>query len=419
MEIEINEGVRFGFEIDSRSQGLMDLPAVTELVEELLHVFIEPAIERNEIGRDAWILVKRSPGSDGRSFGWDSKSVFLRTLIEMREGAPVRTVAVTVDHGLGDGIELSIEHDALGTGATVVRMRMPVHLALADQDGIDVQRETVAVAKQLFAAADADTGYIAVGRLLDQTPYESRIPRSPESALLDVSNHLRGVFWGNFLSEHHIERLGGKCQVVSAARFPVVDVLVPRSGRAALYLQASPDLFSASQPTDEQWEALQAVLPGPNDAVPSEILLAVADAALANALTPTIEAMELLPQSWFEPEPGVSDESMLEVTPSSASAVDGDGLVHIRLPQRVTKEEHREVEQLVSSWSRYAMSGEWGHPVHRVGNVVVKSEGRGECVTVAVNFGNDARPALARLAYAIKRSQSSVIRAADVAVVIF
>ena len=150
------------------------------------------------------------------------------------------------------------------------------------------------VAKEAFCRLGGASGYVTAGSWVagGGQDYEQR--RQSELAkqygqgeialeqlhqqqewLLREDNYnrkLRGVFWGNFLSPHHVKMLGGYKRIAKDAPCAVIEPMkvVAPSGKSATgaYLQLTDDM---TQTTPAQWSALETYfspLLQPNPAVP-------------------------------------------------------------------------------------------------------------------------------------------------------
>ena len=110
------------------------------------------------------------------------------------------------------------------------------------------QDTLVNIAKEAFAQLNGVTGYITVDCVGareggNESPYESTLGLSAPWAAFDkykgerlFHKHTRGYFWGNFLSQSHVEILGGERILAQA---PVI--AVERVG-TGYYLQLTEDI---------------------------------------------------------------------------------------------------------------------------------------------------------------------------------
>jgi hypothetical protein len=110
----------------------------------------------------------------------------------------------------------------------------------------EVQAALVNIAKQAFSQLRGVTGYIAldcIGAGGSASPYEQTIGLSAPGAAVNRHTNeqlflkrTRGYFWGNFLSQTHVDILGGEAMLAQA---PVIQVEQVGHG---YYLQLSEDI---------------------------------------------------------------------------------------------------------------------------------------------------------------------------------
>jgi hypothetical protein len=82
----------------------------------------------------------------------------------------------------------------------------------------------------------------------DATPYENRWHIDWYEGAASSASKVRGYYWGNILSEAHIDRLGGMNEIsTSAPCFLVEDLTVDGRKLAYLQLTSSLDEFSDGQ----------------------------------------------------------------------------------------------------------------------------------------------------------------------------
>ena len=119
-----------------------------------------------------------------------------------------------------------------------------------------LQEKFVATAAGLARDGRAATGFVThdhVGG--DESPLELGTGRSPDVALRECDHVLRGYYWTNILSKHHVETLGGLARVQQDAPCSAVDVLDEQAPLVLLRLTDDINRFS-----DEELAALRAYL---------------------------------------------------------------------------------------------------------------------------------------------------------------
>lgn len=129
---------------------------------------------------------------------------------------------------------------------------------------VEVQEQTVSLARDLFQAVDGACGYVDVGdhciTLVSRTPFEHSLSMT-EPNTRRLWRDVRGVFWGNLLSTQHVQRLGGVSAIEQKAVRYSAEVLASpgREGTdsAPMYLQANCDL---RQVTSEDLAGLTSLL---------------------------------------------------------------------------------------------------------------------------------------------------------------
>ncbi len=111
----------------------------------------------------------------------------------------------------------------------------------------DVQKMIKDVMIHAFEDLNGVIGYVNVGNphatiAPNQTPFEGILGLDFTSQSQMFSTHARGYFWGNILTEKHIEKLGGIHAIKEKAPCYQVDDFVFGDGRKAVYLQLTEDI---------------------------------------------------------------------------------------------------------------------------------------------------------------------------------
>jgi hypothetical protein len=91
--------------------------------------------------------------------------------------------------------------------------------------GVQLTDEVTALARGLAVGSRASTGYVACHLALSKEAEEQRGGDVSYEAEPDLRIHLRGCYWGNFLSAGHLAVLGGRTQVLETCPADVVDDL--------------------------------------------------------------------------------------------------------------------------------------------------------------------------------------------------
>ncbi len=91
--------------------------------------------------------------------------------------------------------------------------------------GFRLAEEIGSLARELARRCKVNTGYIACHLALSKDAEEQRGGDVTNGAQPDLRAHLRGCYWGNFLSVGHLEALGGREHVLAACPADVVENL--------------------------------------------------------------------------------------------------------------------------------------------------------------------------------------------------
>lgn len=120
----------------------------------------------------------------------------------------------------------------------------------------ELQERFLAMVAGLARAADAATGFITYDHGGgDESPFELGTGRPPEVALRECEHILRGYYWANILSKHHIDVLGGLMRVREEAPAVAADVIDEHA--PVILLRLTGDI---NQVSDEELAALRAYL---------------------------------------------------------------------------------------------------------------------------------------------------------------
>jgi len=125
----------------------------------------------------------------------------------------------------------------------------------------DIQSRVVELALSTFEAVGGVTGYITVDQVgtsgtATDSPYERWIGYSYVWASREYRQRTRGYYWGNFLSQEHVERLGGR----EAVRQAPVSVI--REVGSGYYLQLTDNVNNIDRDKLQRLKAfLKPVLP--------------------------------------------------------------------------------------------------------------------------------------------------------------
>ena len=100
----------------------------------------------------------------------------------------------------------------------------------------------------LWACAELDAAHscIDIGSFSDATECEWLFGLADVGyidTLIYCDQYVRGWFWGNVLSEQHIEKLGGMEKIVAEAPFKIIKPLKTSNGRELVYLQLTDDVL--------------------------------------------------------------------------------------------------------------------------------------------------------------------------------
>jgi hypothetical protein len=91
--------------------------------------------------------------------------------------------------------------------------------------GLRLTHEIATLTRELARRCKASTGYIACHLALSKDAEEQRGGDATNGAQPDLRSHLRGCYWGNFMSAGHLEALGGREHVLAACPADVVENL--------------------------------------------------------------------------------------------------------------------------------------------------------------------------------------------------
>lgn len=109
----------------------------------------------------------------------------------------------------------------------------------------DMQEKFIELFKLAFTKINGVTGFITYeticARSPQPTPYEDGIDARYIIASQSYNQYLRGYFWGNILTEEHLEKLGGIEKVQKDAPCAKVEKFKHYSGKA-LFLQLTNDI---------------------------------------------------------------------------------------------------------------------------------------------------------------------------------
>jgi hypothetical protein len=120
----------------------------------------------------------------------------------------------------------------------------------------ELQERFAAAVAGVASAAHAATGFVTYDHGGgDESPFELGTGRPPDAALRECDRVLRGYYWANILSQHHLEALGGLARVRQEAPCAAVDVLDEQA--PLVLLRLSDDINRIS---DEELAALRAYL---------------------------------------------------------------------------------------------------------------------------------------------------------------
>jgi hypothetical protein len=97
---------------------------------------------------------------------------------------------------------------------------------------------------------DASHSFIDIGSFGETTEYERVFGfnrNAVDDALIYCDQYVRGWFWGNVLSEQHIEKLGGIERILEEAPFEIIKPLKTSDGGDLVYLQLTDDVLSQTE----------------------------------------------------------------------------------------------------------------------------------------------------------------------------
>lgn len=142
-----------------------------------------------------------------------------------------------------------------------------INRKIFDTPSSEVLQETVvAMSKQVFVTTNACTGYISYDNYFyggTDSPYEMVIRCAPGMNMPKCRTQTRGYYWGNFLTDTHLEPIGG---LERLQQLPVHHIEHLPNG---YYVQLSEDMTDIPHPVLEEIAHLFApILPQPNPRVP-------------------------------------------------------------------------------------------------------------------------------------------------------
>jgi hypothetical protein len=156
------------------------------------------------------------------------------------EGGAWEQIADLVERGAVEYCSIEVRGDSKSAGYFHFGVR-PAHELLADVphtvtmhahptlfasvSGLQLTQEVTALARALGVGCQASTGYVACHLALSKEAEEQRGGDVSYEAEPDLRIHLRGSYWGNFLSAGHLAVLGGRAHVLEACPADVVDDL--------------------------------------------------------------------------------------------------------------------------------------------------------------------------------------------------
>jgi hypothetical protein len=137
---------------------------------------------------------------------------------------------------------------------------------LNNQELVALQETAVAMSKQIFVTTNACTGYISYDNYFyggTDSPYEMVIRCAPGMNMPKCRTQTRGYYWGNFLTDAHLEPIGG---LERLQQVPVHHIEHLPNG---YYVQLSENMTDIPRPVLEEIAHLFApILPQPNPRVP-------------------------------------------------------------------------------------------------------------------------------------------------------
>lgn len=129
-----------------------------------------------------------------------------------------------------------------------------------------LQETVVAMSKQIFVTTNACTGYISYDNYSSvgsASPYEMVVRCAPGMNMPRCRTQTRGYYWGNFLTDTHLEPIGG---LERLKQLPVHHIEHLPNG---YYVQLSEDMTDIPRPVLEEIAHLfSPILPPPNPRVP-------------------------------------------------------------------------------------------------------------------------------------------------------
>jgi hypothetical protein len=98
---------------------------------------------------------------------------------------------------------------------------------------------------------EAVHGYIDISEFVESSEQEYLFGFNrlyfDESLLIYCDQFVRGWFWGNVLSEQHIQKLGGMERIIAEAPFEIIKPLQTSDGHELVYLQLTDDVLSQTE----------------------------------------------------------------------------------------------------------------------------------------------------------------------------
>jgi hypothetical protein len=262
--VELSEGVpELAFEVDTFDDLVARGDALVAWLEEARTRFFEPMLAElrplaaGSGGRRSawggaggyWIGLHAHPpkGVSTGSIGYTERR-WQRALDKVRKGEAGRVELLckalddwAVPSGALGGFGIAVSLNEMTTEVAIGTLGIfASRTFLGPRVSHSIQQQWVDFAKRTAADFNAAYGYITIDHLGHETPYEQFVGRFFGRGLAECKTFARGYFWGNFLSEFHLERLGGLQRVMAEAPCDVAEELPARTGLA--YLQATPDI---------------------------------------------------------------------------------------------------------------------------------------------------------------------------------
>jgi hypothetical protein len=195
----------------------------------------------------------------------------LRTWFEIQPGSPDQTAWQRLGALVGDSrttyCSVEVRGDSRSAGYFHFGVRLSHELVtdvphtitmhahptlFGTVPGYDLTAEVEQLAKALAVSTRASTGYVACHLGLARDAEELRGGDVSSTLERDLRAQLRGCYWGNLLSEGHLEALGGRAHVLASCPGEVMEDL-SRDGHELVYAGLR------GAPCDEQGFALLAL----------------------------------------------------------------------------------------------------------------------------------------------------------------